>query len=47
MATKKKKTVEDAVVAYVLESDFSDDESCWGMDTDEEELLDGMLMENE
>ena len=45
-ARNKRITTEDAV-AYVLDSDFSDDESCWGMDTDEEELLDGLLMENE
>ena len=31
-------TTEDAV-AFMLESDFSDAESTWGMETDEEELL--------
>ena len=50
MATRKvvnkKITTEDAV-AFVLESDFSDAESTWGMDTDEEEILDDLLMENE
>ena len=50
MASKKdrhkKITTEDAV-AYMLDSDISDGESTWGMDTDEEELLDCMLMENE
>ena len=45
-ARNKRITTED-VVAYVLESDFSDDESTWGMDTDEEEALDNMQMENE
>ena len=43
---KRKITTEDAV-AYMLESDFSDTESTWGMDTDEEEMLDDLLMENE
>lgn len=45
-ARNKRITTEDAV-AYVLESDFSDDESTWGMDTDEEEALDNIQMENE
>ena len=53
MATNKarnKNITTEKAVAYVLDSDFSDqsdDESCWGMDTDEEEYLDDMLEENE
>ena len=31
----------------MLDSDFSDAESTWGIDTDEEEILNDLLMENE
>ena len=50
MAARNKRITTEDAVAYVLDSDFSDfsdDESCWGMDTDEEEYIDDMLMENE
>ena len=43
----RKISTEDAVAYCTKPDDEDSEESCWGMDTDEEEELDTVLLENE